>query len=69
MLRENNVKINSLKACEIVYTELLEKFESKRKALRYYKGIVSENNNYLVDNVLKIEEKLLDSFNISYEDK
>ena len=59
LLIENDIKVNSLKACEVVYNELLEQNNNnKRKALKKYKGIVSKKNSYLIDNVLELEEQL-----------
>lgn len=61
LLLESNTKINSLKACEVVYNELLEKHNTKKAALKEYKGIISKNNNYLVDKVIKLEEQIIDN--------
>ena len=61
LLKESNTKINSLKACEIIYNELLEKHNTKKAALKEYKGIISKNNNYLVDKVIKLEEQIIDN--------
>ena len=59
MLEENKVKLNSLKACEIVYNYYLELNNgNKIKALSDYKGIESKDNMYLVYRVLEIEKGL-----------
>lgn len=60
-MNENNVEINSLKACEIIYNELLEKYNTKKVALKEYKGIISKKNNYLINKVIKLEEKIIDN--------
>lgn len=61
LLNENNVEINSLKACELIYNELLEKYNTKKVALKEYKGIISKKNNYLINKVIKLEEKIIDN--------
>ena len=59
LLKENNVKINSLKACELVYNYYLELNNgNKVAALKEYKGIESKSNMYLVYKVLEIERNL-----------
>ena len=59
MLKENNVKLNSLKACEVVYNYYLELNNgNKIKALSDYKGIEYKDNMYLVYRVLEIEKGL-----------
>lgn len=59
LLKENNVRVNSLKACEIVYNYYLELNNgNKVAALRDYKGIKSKSNMYLVYKVIEIEKEL-----------
>lgn len=59
LLDKNNVYINSLKACEVVYNYYLELNNgNKIKALKSYKGIESKDNIYLVYRVLEIEKGL-----------
>ena len=59
LLEENNVKLNSLKACEVVYNYYLELNNgNKIKALKDYKGVVSKDNMYLVYRVLELERGL-----------
>lgn len=59
LLEENNTKLNSLKACEVVYNYYLDLNNgNKINALKDYKGIESKDNMYLVYKVLEIEEKL-----------
>lgn len=59
LLKENNVKINSLKACEVVYNYYLELNNgNKIAALKDYKGIESKSNMYLVYKVIENEEKI-----------
>lgn len=59
LLKENNVKLNSLKSCEVVYNYYLELNNgNKVKAIRDYKGIKSNDNMYLVYKVIEIEKEL-----------
>ena len=59
LLEGNNVKLNSLKACEVVYNYYLELNNgNKIKALKDYKGVVSKDNMYLVYRVLELEKEL-----------
>lgn len=59
LLEENNVKLNSLKACEIIYNYYLELNDgNKVAAIKAYKGIESSENMYLVYRVLEIEREL-----------
>ena len=59
-LKENGIKINSLKSCEYVLNYYLEQNSGdKKRALAAFKGI--ENNirvKKVVDNMLKIEKSL-----------
>ena len=59
-LKENGIKINSLKSCEYVLNYYLEQNSGNKKAaLAGYKGI--KNNirvKKVVDNMLKIEKSL-----------
>lgn len=58
-LSEQGVKVNSLKACEIVYSYYLDKNNgNKILALKQFKGIKSKSNMYLVYRVLELEKKL-----------
>ena len=53
------MKINSLKACEVVYNYYLELNNgNKVAALKDYKGIESKSNMYLVYKVIENEEKI-----------
>ena len=58
LLQDNNVKIKSLKACIVIYKELLEKHKSKREAIKAYKGVTSKSNLYLIDRVIETEKGL-----------
>ena len=59
LLEENKAKLNSLKACEVVYNYYLELNNgNKIKAIRDYKGIKSNDNMYLVYKVIEIERDL-----------
>lgn len=59
LLKENNVKLNSLKSCEVVYNYYLELNNgNKVAAIRDYKGIKSNNNMYLVYKVIEIEKEI-----------
>ena len=58
LLKENGVKANSLKACLVVYKELLNKHKNKRLALKEYKGVTSKSNLYLIDKVIETEKGL-----------
>jgi len=59
LLEENNAKLNSLKACEVVYNYYLELNNgNKIKALKDYKGVVSRDNMHLVYRVLELEREL-----------
>lgn len=59
LLEENNVRINSLKACEVVLASYLEENKGDLiKSLKDYKGIESKKNIYLVYKVLDIEKKI-----------
>lgn len=59
LLKENNVKLNSLKACEVVYNYYLQENQgNKIKALKEYKGIESKENMYLVYKVIEIEKEI-----------
>lgn len=59
LLDEHNVKVNSLKACEVVYNYYLELNNgNKIKTLKDYKGIGSKKNMYLVFKVIELEERL-----------
>ena len=58
-LSKQGVKVNSLKACEIVYSYYLDKNNgNKILALKQFKGIKSQSNMYLVYRVLELEKKL-----------
>ena len=59
LLKDNNVKINSLKACEVVYEYYLQESKgNKVKALKEYKGISSKKNTYLIFKVIELEKKI-----------
>lgn len=58
-LDDLGIDINSLKACEVIYTDYLEQYKgNKVKALVAYKGIEDKANIYLVYRVLDIENKI-----------
>ena len=58
VLRSNNTKLNSLKACLVVYKELYSKHQNKRETIKAYKGIESKSNMWIVDRVIEIEKGL-----------
>lgn len=59
ILSEYKVKINSLRACEVVYNYYLELNNGdKLKALIDYKGIENKKNLYLAKRVLKLENEI-----------
>lgn len=59
-LRENGIKINSLKSCEYVLNYYLEQNSgNKKKALRDYKGIIKDKKvGGVVDSILEKEKEL-----------
>ena len=59
-LRENGIKINSLKSCEYVLNYYLEQNSGNKKAaLAAYKGLKKDVKvNKVVDNMIKIEKKI-----------
>ena len=58
LLKENGVKANSLKACLVVYKELLNKHKNKRATIKAYKGIETKSNMWIVDKTIEIERKM-----------
>ena len=60
LLEKNNTSPNSIKACLVIYKELLHKHKNKRLALKEYKGITSKTNLYLIDRVIETEKGLND---------
>ena len=58
LLEQNNTNPNSLKACLIVYKELLNKHKNKRATIKAYKGIDSKSNMWIVDKTIEIEKSL-----------
>ena len=59
-MRENGIKINSLKSCEYVLNYYLEQNSgNKKKALRGYKGIIKDKKvGGVVDSILEKEKEL-----------
>ena len=59
-LKENGIKVNSLKSCEYVLNYYLEQNSgNKRKALVAYKGLKKDEKvKKVVDNMIKIEKKI-----------
>ena len=59
-LKENGIKINSLKSCEYVLNYYLEQnYGDKKKALAAFKGV--EKNikvKGIIENMIKIEKKV-----------
>lgn len=63
-LFENGLNPNSLLAIEKVYLSLMDKFDNdKVSVLKHYKGIKSQKNMYLVNEVLRLEKKILNLIN------
>lgn len=64
-LRENGIKINSLKSCEYVLNYYLEQNSgNKKKALRDYKGIIKDKKvGGVVDSILEKEKELKKELN------
>lgn len=57
-LKENGIKVNSLEACLYIYEKYFEETNSKRGALKLYKGIESKKNYWIIDKVIKIEKEI-----------
>ena len=59
-LKENGIKINSLKSCEYVLNYYLEQNSGdKKKALREYKGVIKDKKvGGVVDSILEKEKEL-----------
>ncbi len=59
-LKENGIKINSLKSCEYVLNYYLEQNSGNKKvALREYKGIIKDKKvGGVVETILKKEKEL-----------
>ena len=59
-LKENGIKINSLKSCEYVLNYYLEQNSGNKKAaLAAYKGLKKDEKvKKVVDNMIKIEKEL-----------
>lgn len=59
-LKENGIKINSLKSCEYVLNYYLEQNSGDKKAaLAAYKGVEKNNKvKKVVDTMIKIEKKI-----------
>ena len=59
-LKENGIKINSLKSCEYVLNYYLEQNSgNKKRALAAYKGLKKDEKvKKVVDNMIKIEKKI-----------
>lgn len=59
-LKENGIRINSLKSCEYVLNYYLEQNSgNKKKALRGYKGIIKDKKvGGVVESILKKEKEL-----------
>mgnify|MGYP003407539874 FL=1 len=59
-LKENGIKINSLKSCEYVLNYYLEQNSGdKKKALAAYKGLKKDKKvNKVVDKILQVNKKL-----------
>ena len=59
-LRENGIKINSLKSCEYVLNYYLEQNSGdKKKALREYKGVIKDKKvGGIVESILQKEKEL-----------
>ena len=59
-LRENGIKINSLKSCEYVLNYYLEQNSGNKKAaLAAYKGLKKDVKvKKVVDNMIKIDKKI-----------
>ena len=58
ILEQKNINPNSLKACLVVYKELLHKHKSKRATIKAYKGIESKSNMWIIDKTIEIEKGL-----------
>ena len=59
-LKQNDIEVNSLKACDYILNKYLEENNwNKRLALYDYKGIEKNNKvKKVVDNMIKIEKKI-----------
>ena len=59
-LRENGIKINSLKSCEYVFNYYLEQNSgNKKKALAGYKGLVKDKKvGGVVETILQKEKEI-----------
>ena len=59
-LKENDIKINSLKSCEYVLNYYLEQNSGDKKAaLREYKGVIKDKKvSGVVETILKKEKEL-----------
>ena len=59
-LKENDIKINSLKSCEYVFNYYLEQNSGDKKAaLRGYKGLIKDKKvSGVVETILKKEKEL-----------
>ena len=59
-LKENDIKINSLKSCEYVLNYYLEQNSGDKKAaLREYKGVIKDKKvGGVVETILKKEKEL-----------
>lgn len=59
-LKENGIKINSLKSCEYVLNYYLEQNSGDKKAaLAGYKGLKKDKKvRKVVDNIIKIDKKI-----------
>ena len=58
-LRENEIEIDSLEACDYIFSKYLEQYGSKKKALLKYKS-VEKNKKVakIVDKILQVDKKL-----------
>ena len=56
--------MDCLLAIEKVYLSLMDKFDNdKVSVLKHYKGIKSQKNMYLVNEVLRLEKKIFNLIN------
>ena len=58
-LKESNVRINSLRACIVVYDSLNEQYEGNTyKTLKHYKGIKDKEDIWMVTKVIEAKKEL-----------
>ncbi len=58
-LKEQDISPYSIRSCEAIYNNLLDRYKTPYLALKKYKGIESKEKEWIIRKVFKIQKELL----------